>query len=300
MKPICCQSLSKSYGNKQVLNDVEFSVDAKDSVALIGPNGAGKTTLFNMLCGFSSPDSGSIKVFGHSPSASALFGKVSALPQDAQLDPRFSVAQQLQFFAQLQGFNKRAAKHDVERVLALVDLSTSANTKPSELSHGMRKRITIAQALIGTPELIFLDEPTAGLDPANAMAVRQLISRLNEQATLIISSHNLSELERLCNKVLLLNQGKIEVRSGDTDVSNEQIMTLQLLDNSNNNIESLLRNITGVQSVVKTERSRYRIHYQQIDLPIDQQLLQCLAQNGVEYKQLIKGQTLEERLYATD
>ena len=206
---INCQQISHRYGSKLALDNVNFTIDAGEPVALVGPNGAGKTTLFSILCGYLQPSSGSIELFGCHPNSPSLFGKVGALPQDAQLDPRFSVLKQLLFFCQLQGISKSQALMEADRVLELVGLSQSKHVKPQELSHGMRKRIAIAQALLGQPELILLDEPTAGLDPVNARAIRKLISDLSAHATFMVSSHNLDELEKLCQTVLYLDQGKL-------------------------------------------------------------------------------------------
>lgn len=197
MSLIVTRNLTKRYGSKTALDDVSLQVEAGAPVALVGPNGAGKTTLMSLMCGYIQPDGGSLEILGHVPGSRQLLGKVCALPQDALLDPNFSVGEQLSFFASLQGFSAKDARREAERVLELVELKDAARHKPTALSHGMGKRVAIAQALIGTPQLVLLDEPTAGLDPANARAVRELISHASEQTTFLISSHNLEELERL-------------------------------------------------------------------------------------------------------
>jgi ABC-type multidrug transport system ATPase subunit len=170
------ENVGKRYGEKKALQGVNFSLNQGAPVALVGPNGAGKTTLFSLLCGYIQPTSGSIKILGHKPASSALFGRLAALPQDAQLDPRFSIASQLTFYARLQGMSKKLALKDTQRVIAMVGLQDASNSRPSELSHGMRKRATIAQALLGAPEIVMLDEATAGLDPINAKEVRAIVA----------------------------------------------------------------------------------------------------------------------------
>ncbi|BFL83480.1 hypothetical protein LFREDSHE_19300 [Shewanella baltica] len=168
MSLIQCQGLSQLYGSKKALNDVNFSLEAGAPIALVGPNGAGKTTLFSLLCGYLSPSAGTITLLGEAPNSPKLLGKIAALPQDAVLDPNLTIVSQLSFFARLQGMGVEQARQEAIRVLTLVDLADVAEQKPPSLSHGMSKRVSIAQALIGSPELVLLDEPTAGLDPANA------------------------------------------------------------------------------------------------------------------------------------
>lgn len=204
---ITASGLSKSYGAKQALNNVNFEIKQGAPVALVGPNGAGKTTLFSLLCGYINPSHGELSILGHKPGSAALFNKVSALPQDAQLDPRFNIDKQLAFYGKLQGMSTKQSHNEALRVLDLVGLKEVAKQRAGDLSHGMRKRVTIAQALIGAPQIVMLDEATAGLDPIHAREVRELVSSLSSEATFILSSHDLTELERLCSQVLHLDKG---------------------------------------------------------------------------------------------
>ncbi|NMP30664.1 ABC transporter ATP-binding protein [Thalassotalea sp. M1531] len=295
---ISCNGISHSYGNKLALNQVDFSVDVGEPIALVGPNGAGKTTLFSILCGYLKPTTGRVEIFGEQPNSPKLFGRVGALPQDALLDPRFSVLKQLLFFGQLQGMSKSNAVKEAERVLDLVGLVETANVKPQELSHGMRKRIAIAQALLGKPELILLDEPTAGLDPANARVIRKLIGELSSEATFMVSSHNLDELEKLCRTILYLEGGKLSQQQIGESSSNAGYLTIQLLDELAPKNLSLLQKLSSVEQVEQTQRMEYLITYDdQLEPYFDQQLLGFLADNALKYRQLIKGRSLEEQLF---
>ncbi len=295
---IHCQNVSHLYGSKQALNQVNFSVNAGEPIALVGPNGAGKTTLFSILCGYLRPTSGRVEIFNSLPNSSSLFGRIGALPQDALLDQRFSVLKQFLFFGQLQGMSKSIAIKETERVLDLVGLADSAKVKPQELSHGMRKRISIAQALFGKPELILLDEPTAGLDPINARVIRKLIGELSAEATFMVSSHNLDELEKLCRTVLYLESGKLTQQEIGEVNNNAGYLTIQLLDELTPNKKIQLQELPVVQHIEQTQRMEYVITYDdQLEPYFDQQLLAFLAENALKYRQLIRGRSLEEQLF---
>jgi len=308
---IQCRALTKRFGSKLALNQVSFTLgtgsgeaDDLDSplrgaTALVGPNGAGKTTLFNILANYQQPSSGDITLLGHAPGASALLGRVSSLPQDALLDPAFTIGQQLTFYAKLQGYTSHGAQLETDRVLALVNLSEVLALRPTSLSHGMKKRIAIAQALIGSPQLVLLDEPTAGLDPASARQIRALIADLSEQAHFIISSHNLSELEQLCDTVLLLEQGVMSQQQiGHASDNLVQHLNLQLVTPADNEVVALLNKLPGLISLNNQQKNRLVMSYNGQEQPrFDRLLLDCLYQHGIDYRQLVKGKSLEQQLF---
>ena len=202
------KNVSKHFGPKVAVNDVSFDVEEGHCYGLIGPNGAGKTTTFSMMCGFLFPTSGSIKVLGVSPSESgALKGKVGVLPQDAVLPPTWPVGDLLTYYGELSGLTD--PEREARQVLERVQLPETWNVAAGALSHGMHKRVSMAQALMGSPPVIFLDEPTAGLDPKIAASVRGLIRELKGKHTVVVSSHNLQELEELCDASAILDKGKL-------------------------------------------------------------------------------------------
>lgn len=296
MNIVSTNGLSKNYGSVQALDSIDLTLDSGEPIALIGPNGSGKTTFFSLLCGFIHPSAGSATILGQKAGSNNLSGKLAALPQDAHLDPRFSVAQQLQLMAKLQGFGGKAATKEVDRVLDTVLLSDAGAKKPGELSHGMRKRVSIAQALIGNPELILLDEPTAGIDPPNVKIIRDLIRNESSNATFVISSHNLDELEKLCSTVVYLIEGKL-VESGPIDnSSDDEYLTLRLPSVPEDAFVRECAKLAGVLNVQRQAQGDYLIH-QTEGHAVDQALLSMLAKNGWRYRHLIKGRSLEERLY---
>jgi ABC-2 type transport system ATP-binding protein len=299
MKLIECTNVSKRYSEKLALDNVSLSLEAGGPIALVGPNGAGKTTLFSLLCGFILPTSGEITILGHPVGSPALKGLMSALPQDAVLDPNFSILEQLTFFAQLQGIAKKDAKEEVLRVLGLVDLTDAAKSKPKSLSHGMAKRVAIAQALIGKPKLVLLDEPTSGLDPANAKKVRQIVKTLSSDTHFIISSHNLEELEKLCDHVIYLEKGTLRQSVSLTTKASTAYFTLVM---ETADYPALIEAVSGLTSVTEVkyngEQQLVIAYDAQADTALDIDLLTLASSNHWSYKMLLKGRTLEDTLFS--
>lgn len=292
------QQVTKKYGNNTALNNVEFSLESGAPVALVGPNGAGKTTLFSLLCGYIQPTSGNINILGHSPGNSALFGRLSALPQDAQLDPRFSIAMQLNFYARLQGMSSKQAKIDTLRVLDMVGLQDATKSLPAELSHGMRKRATIAQALLGSPEIVMLDEATAGLDPANAKEIRAIVAKHADNVNFILSSHDLNELERLCDRVLYLENGHLKQHQTHDNNVNTRYITLRVKQ-AYQDIIPKLSIIPSVEKIEMTQDKEYLLTINSAlsanNVEID--LLKILIKNNWLYSHIVNGKTLENQLF---
>lgn len=292
---IVCQNLNKSYGENQALKNVSFEIPVGAPVALVGPNGAGKSTLFSILCGYQSASSGNVSILGHSPGDESLCGRIGALPQDALFDPDVTLKEQLIFLARLQGFGPAAANKEMSRVLDVMGLADKHNALPTALSHGMKKRLSIAQALIGEPELVLLDEPTAGLDPENARNIRHCIRELSDRTTFVISSHNLTELEHLCQQVLFLNNGELQLDQ-NIEQQADGIITLRLW-REHPTLAPQIRQLSGVTQA-RQQREEISIHYDaQAQPTLDQTLLQLLAEQKIKYRQLSHGQSLEQQLF---
>jgi ABC-2 type transport system ATP-binding protein len=297
---IQCQNLSHYYSGKAALSKVSFTVASGEPIGLVGPNGAGKTTLLSILCGFLRPTSGTVTLFGHKPGVSELNGKVSALPQDARLDPTFSIGEQLAFYARLQGFSANQAGNEAARVLEAVELKDSLHEKPITLSHGMAKRVAIAQSLIGNPQLILLDEPTAGLDPVNTRNIRSIISGLSPETTFIISSHDLNELGRLCQDILMLENGimnPMQLNVSEHE-SFTRFFTLQMESCPAEDLVKKIKLLKGVVQVSNPQKNEFIVEYDlSVESKMDIKILNCLADNNWQYRQISQGKTLEEKLF---
>ncbi len=214
---VSIKELSKRFGRIQALNKVSFDIPSNSIFGLLGPNGAGKTTLFSIIADFLKADAGTVEVLGiDTRYISRLQGRLSILPQDAQFQRNVPILDQLVFFRLLAGRTKKQANEEVLHSLELVGLKSVAKRRVNSLSHGMVKRLGIAQAFLGSPEVILLDEPTAGLDPASARQIRDLVKQLQQHATIVVSSHNLDEVQELCDHVAILDHGNL-VLAGSVD-----------------------------------------------------------------------------------
>ena len=293
---IRCEGLSKRFGSTLAINELTLELDDGEPIALIGPNGAGKTTLISLICGFIRPSEGTLSILDYKPGSAALSGQLAALPQDALLDPRLSVGRQLRFLARLQGMSKREAVVEVSRVLETVDMQDSAGSRPTDLSHGMRKRIAIAQSLLGSPRLVLLDEPTAGIDPPNARMIRELIREQSANTTFIVSSHNLDELERLCSTVVYLEQGRLVSLAAVNGDEAHDVLTLRAPSIPADEFIAVCLQLPSVKAATRTTQGDYLIETDD-DMLASVAVMQVLADKGWRYRQLARGKTLEERLY---
>ncbi|MGI9221928.1 MAG: ABC transporter ATP-binding protein [Woeseiaceae bacterium] len=294
------KGLNKYFGPVKALDGVDLQINEGPPTGLVGPNGAGKTTLFSVLCGFLNPTAGTVKIAGHPPLASALHGQIAILPQDAALQPAVAVAKQLAFMAELQGFSRRTAATEAARVLELVNLSESAHQPPESLSHGMKKRAAIAQAFIGTPDLILLDEPTAGLDPNTAAPIRELIRTTAAERKFVISSHNLSDIEDLCGDVVILKKGKVSDHSAiDALVGRTSALTVTLEATAPDSVESLCSSIAEVDKVevLGGDRMQVRVYFDEAnETEVHVGMLQALKGAGIGFKEMSRGESLESRV----
>jgi ABC-type multidrug transport system ATPase subunit len=220
------QRVTRRFGAVTAVDAVTLTIDTGAVYGLIGPNGAGKTTTFSMLAGYLRPTDGAVEVLGFAPTAvDSLRGRLGVLPQDALLPAGEGVGEFLTTMALLQGEPRVKAARCARKALEEVGGSDWWSQRCGALSHGMAKRVALAQAFLGDPEVVLLDEPTAGLDPKVAFEVRQLITAKRGRATLVVSSHNLQELESLCDAAAILDRGRVVAsgRMADLTAASEQI-----------------------------------------------------------------------------
>ena len=213
---ISLDAVSKCYGTETVVSEVNFDIQSGECVVLVGHNGAGKTTLMKMMLGLTRPTSGQVKVLGANPANNSTVAQhktLGYLPESVAFYEAMTGSEVLAFYARLKG----ASKADCENLLDVIGLSHAAKRRIGTYSKGMRQRLGLAQAMLGNPQLLFLDEPTTGLDPSLRRQFYELIDALHKEgATSVISSHALNEVEARANRFIIMKAG-VKIASGTLD-----------------------------------------------------------------------------------
>lgn len=203
--------LSKFYGDFAATRDITFSINQGEVCAFLGPNGAGKSTTMKLLTGYLSPSTGVAKIAGHDMAKDRLAGAkhLGYLPENGPLYPDMTPRSLLKFFAEARGLSAGEQRSRIDKVVAQCHLETVIGKPIGKLSKGFRQRVGMAQVLIHEPDVLILDEPTAGLDPNQIRGVRDMIRRLGESKTILLSTHILQEVEAMCDRVIFVNEGRM-------------------------------------------------------------------------------------------
>lgn len=201
------ENLYKNYGDIEAVKDVSFKAEAGEIIALLGPNGAGKSTLMNMIAGYLSPTSGEIWVCGKNIKSNPLWGRehIGFLPEGAPLYADLTVRDFLYYMAELRGCPRKEAENAID----ISNIRNVATQKLETLSKGYQRRVGFAQSILSNPPVLMLDEPTDGLDPNQKRHIRSLIGSMGQNKTILISTHLLEEAETICNRIILIDRGKI-------------------------------------------------------------------------------------------
>jgi ABC-2 type transport system ATP-binding protein len=207
--------LSKSYGDYAAVSDVSFSAAKGEIVGFLGPNGAGKTTTIRMLATYLPPSAGRASIAGYDivTQADEVRKRIGYLPENPPLYPEMTVREYLSFIADIKGVARASKVQRIDEVMERCFIKDVRNKLCQHLSRGYRQRVGLAQAIIHDPEVIILDEPTSGLDPKQIIEIRQLIRSLGQTHTVLLSTHILPEVSMVCNKVVIINRGKVVIES---------------------------------------------------------------------------------------
>lgn len=254
--------LSKSYGTQLVLDDINFSIGSGEVVAFLGNNGAGKSTTMKIITGYLTPDKGDVEVCGidvcEDPIASNR--KIGYLPEHNPIYPDMFVKEYLLFIAGIYHLGKNA-KERVDEMIEKTGLTREYKKKIGMLSKGYRQRVGLAQALIPNPEVLILDEPTTGLDPNQIVDVRNLIKEVGKEKTVLLSTHIMQEVSAICDRVIILNKGKIAVDDQESIVtasaeSGEHLFIVEFLPKTDS---TFLSKIAGVKNITPVNDTTFAI-----------------------------------------
>jgi len=259
------QQLSKSYGLQKAVDDISFEVKPGEILGFLGPNGAGKTTTMKMITSYLELDQGDILIGGKSVKGGDLKKYIGYLPEHNPLYLDMPVLDYLAFCAALQGMDKAEIPNRIRQMVRQCGLDLEKHKFIRELSKGYRQRVGLAQAMIHDPEVLILDEPTTGLDPNQIVEIRELIKSLGKEKTVILSTHILPEVEATCDRILIINKGKI-VADGTPDLlrkqaQGQQILQLRIEDGETNTIFQKLQDLATVAlvDIVNPAENRFEI-----------------------------------------
>ena len=256
------ENLSRAYGDFMAVNQVAFSIGKGEIVGLLGHNGAGKTTIMKMLSGYLEPSGGRITIddMDLAEHRAAVQQRLGYLPEALPVYPEMSVADYLDYAAQLKGLSGNQALDEIRHAIMATEISNKLLAPIGTLSRGYKQRVGVAQAILGNPNVLILDEPTNGLDPTQTQHMRALIRELAKDATVILSTHIMQEVDALCDRVLILRTGELalDARLDDLRNSNQLIVSSDVPPQQG---ETLLKSIAGVDGVQsRPEAGGY--HYQ--------------------------------------
>ena len=247
------KNLVKKYGNKYALDDISFTINSGEIVGFLGPNGAGKSTTMNIVTGYLASTSGTVVVDGKDILENALEAKklIGYLPEQPPLYVDMTVQEYLDFVFELKGCTLNKAKH-IDEICTITKISSVRERLIKNLSKGYKQRVGIAQALIGNPPIIIFDEPTVGLDPKQIIEVRNLIRNLGKTHTVILSTHILSEVQSVCNRIVVINNGKIvadEKTENLTKTITENLRYRVKISGPQREVTQALRTVPGIVNV---------------------------------------------------
>jgi ABC-2 type transport system ATP-binding protein len=293
------EGVSKRLGKREILRDVSFTVKQGDIFGYLGPNGAGKTTTIRILLGLLQLTSGKATILGEDVSRDEARRKVGFVLESDGLYDNKTAEENLWYYARIYGMAKPAER--IDRILNLVELRDRAKDKVGTYSKGMRQRLALARAMTHNPELLVLDEPTAGVDPSGQIEVREVILNMayKEERTIFLSSHNLDEVQRICNRIALIDRGEIKLYSELEQLQREMSGNEVEIETTDAIAEPLFSELKSLSHLGLRERKDKTLTFvpqEGIKVP---DIVSLLVRRGVEIEEVSKKEASLEEIYST-
>ena len=297
---ISVQNLTRRYGDSIAVDDVSFQIDRGEVVGLLGHNGAGKTTIMRMLSGFLEPTSGAIQIdnLTMGPNTAAIQQRIGYLPENCPAWPEMTVSEFLEFQAELHNVPLAHRARAIAAAIRRTELADRVTQSIQTLSRGYRQRVGVAQAILHSPDIIILDEPTNGLDPTQILHMRALIRELSQSATVIVSTHILQEVQAVCERVLIVRAGRkvVDARLSELQSASRLLVTLDRPDAA---ARPVLSKVAGVRSVQLLSSDADYYHYAlQADEAATPAVSRALYESGFALYRLTREQRTLESLFA--
>ncbi len=301
-------NVTKKYGNFTAVDDISFTIQNGEIIGFLGPNGAGKSTTMNMITGYIEPTEGTITVNGYDIQKKPQKAKkqIGYMPEGVPLYQDLTVKEFVTYMAELKKVDKKVKKEEVEKALTETGIKDVEKKLIRNLSRGYKQRVSMAGALVGSPDVLILDEPTVGLDPKQITEIRSLIKELGKEHTVILSSHILSEVSQLCERVIIINKGKIvaidtpENLEKATQEKNIILVTVEDKQNKMKEINTLIPEIAKCEEVKDNGdgTKQYMIEAKE-NADLRKQLFEVLPKNDITIFELKKAETSLEDAFIT-
>lgn len=297
------KNVTKKYGKAVAVEDISFSINDGEIVGLLGPNGAGKSTTMNILTGYIEQTSGEVTIEGYNTLRKPRKAKkqIGYMPEGVPLYPELTVKEFVTYMAELKQVDRKVRKEKVEKVIEQTGLKDVENKLTRNLSRGYKQRVSMAGALVGEPKILILDEPTVGLDPKQITEIRSLIKELGKTHTIILSSHILSEVSQICNKVIIINKGKIiaidtpENLEDKVNNNNCIYVTVEDTENKISNIKDKIKDVKNIELVQENEdgTKQYLIEAKK-DIDLRKKIFSEFAKENITIFEMKKADTTLE------
>ena len=301
-------NVTKKYGNFTAVDDISFTIQNGEIIGFLGPNGAGKSTTMNMITGYIEPTEGTITVNGYDIQKKPQKAKkqIGYMPEGVPLYQDLTVKEFVTYMAELKKVDKKVKKEEVEKAITETGIKDVEKKLIRNLSRGYKQRVSMAGALVGSPDVLILDEPTVGLDPKQITEIRSLIKELGKEHTVILSSHILSEVSQLCERVIIINKGKIvaidtpENLEKATQEKNIILVTVEDKQNKMKEINTLIPEIAKCEEVKDNGdgTKQYMIEAKE-NADLRKQLFEVLPKNDITIFELKKAETSLEDAFIT-
>lgn len=294
------KNITKKYGSFQAVHNLNFTVKDGEILGFLGPNGAGKSTTMNMITGYIEPTEGTIIVEGFDISQKPKKAKkqIGYMPENVPLYQELTAKEFVQYMADLKGIKRKEKKAEVERVLEATGLKDVQKKLIRNLSRGYKQRVSMAGALVGNPKVLILDEPTVGLDPKQVAEIRKLIKELGKTHTILLSSHILSEVSQICERVLIINKGRIVAidtpENLENKVKKDNVLILTVED-SKNNMKDLKKEVKEIKEIElkkeNTDGTKQYIITSDEKIDVRKKLFEVLPKKDITIFELKKAET---------
>ena len=299
------KNLTKKYGTFEAVKDISFTIENGEIVGFLGPNGAGKSTTMNMITGFIEPTEGSIKIDGLDieKKPRQVKAKIGYMPENVPLYKELTVREFINYMADLRGIKRDEKKEKINKVIDETGLKNVQNKLISNISRGYRQRVSLAGALVGNPEILILDEPTVGLDPKQVIEIRNLIKSFKGKYTVILSSHILSEVSNMCDKIIVINNGKIVKMDSTQNLINSEKKNSKIvyvtIDKESTEFDKVVKGLKVVSNVEVIEEDNeskaYKLTCKDSNSDIRKDLSKAFSKAGIIVLEMkLEEATLED------